>query len=104
MERARHKQSKHEASQPVYGRRQIEGLPAAALRLYVRPKLRREGDVRDVTLGSSSGPSESGQTGTFSLGGIDPRSSEGEGFLGEPEAQGQKKESSGGEGAGFRNP
>ena len=104
MEHARHTQSRYKASQRVHGRRQEEGRPVATPGLYVRPELRREGDLRDVTLGVSPGLAESGQSGTYDSQSGAPRNGEGEGFIDQPVEQGQKKEKSGGEGSAFRRP
>jgi hypothetical protein len=97
------KQSEYEASPPVQSERQKEGLLAVTLRLYVRPELRREGDLRDVTLGATGGVGEGGTSEIRKEFGVAP-SGEGEGFSDESAAKSQKKESSGGEGAAFRNP
>ena len=55
MDQIEHKLSEYEASRPVHGQRKNERQPNAMPGLYTRPELRREGDVRDVTLGGSIG-------------------------------------------------
>ena len=109
MERIDQEQSQAKASPPVIDRRQKEGAPAITPLRYVRPELRREGDLRDITLGPTPGTGESAGSTIFKqgLGGGVPEggsSSGGEGFEDQPEEKSEKESGSSGGGAGFSVP